>query len=121
MVEGTFDNGLPTIPISLAWKDHYAFLRVVLDTGFTGDIHITEDIARELGLPITGYSMATLANGTSLKIPYALGIVAMEKMGCAVEVHISNGVPLVGIGFLSKFGYKAIVDCKYKKVHLQKA
>ena len=120
MVEGEFLQGLPTVPITLTWKDQHVVLQATLDTGFSGDVHVSKDIAKELSLTITGYSMATLASGKSSKIPYAMGIAAMENAGQAIQVHVSNGIPLIGIGFLSKFGYIATIDCKYKKVHLKK-
>lgn len=73
-----------------------------------------------LGLRET-FKLITVAGGSQSSVPVATAIVAMESSGRKIDVLIGDGVPLVGIGFLTKFGYKAIVDCKYKKVALQKA
>ena len=120
MVEGKFIEGLPTIPVTLTWGGQYTTLRATLDTGFSGDVHVSHEIAKELSLPIIGYSIMTLANGETLKIPYARGIAAMEKSGQSMQIHISDGIPPIGIGFLTKFGYTAIVDCRHMKVGLEK-
>jgi len=44
----------------------------------------------------------------------------MEDETQNVNVIISNGFPLLGIGFLTKFGYTAIIDCKARTVTLDK-
>ena len=37
-----------------------------------------------------------------------------------IQVLISESMPLAGISFLTKFGYKAIVDCKYRTIALER-
>jgi len=53
-------------------------------------------------------------------MPSALAIAVMEDTVEHVDVLISKSNPLAGIGLLSKFGYKAIVDCKHRTVILEK-
>jgi clan AA aspartic protease len=91
-----------------------------IDTGFTGDLQVTPKIAKELGLRVIGVTKTQIANGQVIEIPVALAIAAMEGVKNYIQVLISDSMPLVGISFLSKFGYKAIVDCKYRAITLEK-
>jgi len=93
---------------------------VILDTGFTGDLQVTPKIAVELGLQIVGVTKTQIANGDVIEVPVALAIAAMEGAINRIQVLISESMPLVGISFLSKFGYKASVDCKYKIMTLER-
>ena len=49
-----------------------------------------------------------------------LAIAGMEGASNYIQVLISDSMPLVGISFLSKFNYKAAVDCKHKTVMLER-
>ena len=120
MVDGTFLNAVPLIPITIAWRHGAQTSMAVLDTGFSGDLQITPAIAKELGIQKKSVAYATMADGKVHEVPISLAIASMENVGKTVQVLVSEGVVLAGIGFLSKFGYKAIVDCKYRKVMLQK-
>ena len=93
---------------------------VVLDTGFTGDLQVTPKIARELGLQVVGVTKTQIANGQIVEIPVALAISAMEGAVNYIQVLISESMPLAGISFLSKFGYKTTIDCKYRTVALER-
>lgn len=91
-----------------------------MDTGFTGDLQVPPGFARELGLTIKSIEKFKIANGQIVDVPQSLAMAAMEGMANYVQVGISNGSPLAGISFLTKFGYRAIVDCKYRTVILDK-
>ena len=93
---------------------------VVLDTGFTGDLQVTQKMAKELGLHVVGVTKTQIANGDIIEVPVALAVAAMEGAVNYIQVLISESMPLVGISFLSKFGYKASIDCKYKTVTLER-
>lgn len=120
MIKGLFIDNTPIVKIVLAWGQSVQSPFVVLDTGFTGDVQVTPKIAEELGLKISGVTPVKIANGEIVKVPVALAIAAMEGAVNHIEVLIAYSMPLIGINFLSKFGYKAIVDCKYKAVELIK-
>jgi len=92
---------------------------VILDTGFTGDLQVTPKMAQELGLLVGGVTPVTIANGQTVNAPFAIAFAAMEGRVNLIQVLIQEGVPLAGISFLSKFGYKATVDCKYRTVGLE--
>ena len=120
MVSGVFVENIPFIKVVLGWGQSVQAPFVVLDTGFTGDLQVTQKIATELGLQIVGVTKTQIANGQVIEVPVALAIAAMEGAASYIQVLISESMPLAGISFLTKFGYKAIVDCKYRTVALER-
>ena len=120
MVNGVFVENTPFIQVVIGWGQSVQAPFVVLDTGFTGDLQVTPKIARELGLQVAGVTKTQIANGQVIEVPVALAIAAMEGAKNYIQVLISESMPLAGISFLSKFGYKVSVDCKYRTVALEK-
>ena len=120
MVSGVFVENIPFIKVVLGWGQSVQTPFVVLDTGFTGDLQVTQKIATELGLQIVGVTKTQIANGQVIEVPVALAIAAMEGAANYIQVLISESMPLAGLSFLTKFGYKAIVDCKYRTVALER-
>lgn len=120
MISGKFIGNVPLIRVAVASGYAVRTPLVVLDSGFTGDLQISSKIAEELRLQAAGVISARIANGEIIQAPVALASAAMEGITQSIEVLISEGMPLVGIGFLTKFGYKAIVDCKYRTVVLER-
>ena len=120
MVSGVFVENIPFIKVVLGCGQSVQAPFVVLDTGFTGDLQVTQKIATELGLQIVGVTKTQIANGQVIEVPVALAIAAMEGAANYIQVLISESMPLAGISFLTKFGYKAIVDCKYRTVALER-
>lgn len=120
MLSGVFVENTPFIKVVVAWGRSVQAPFVVLDTGFTGDLQVTPKIARELGLQVVGVTKTQIANGQIVEIPVALAISAMEGAVNYIQVLISESMPLAGISFLSKFGYKTTIDCKYRTVALER-
>lgn len=120
MVSGSLIQNVPWIKVILGYGQAVQAPFVVLDTGFTGDIQVTPKIAKELGLKVTGVTPARIANGQIVQVPTALAVAAMEGHRAVIEVLISESMPLAGISFLTKFSYKAIVDCKNRAVALER-
>ena len=121
MISGVFVENVPLIKTVIGWGQSVQAPFFVLDTGFTGDLLVTPKIATELNLKVVGITKTQIANGQVVEIPVALAIASMEGAVNYIQVLISNSMPIAGISFLSKFGYKAIVDCKYRTVTLEKA
>lgn len=119
MVRGEFYENIPLVKIIVAWGQAVQTPYFILDTGFTGDLQVTPKIAKELGLRVTGVTQARIANGDVINVPVALALASMEGATNYINVLISESMPLAGISFLTKFGYKAIVDCKYRTVALE--
>ncbi len=90
----------------------------MLDTGFTGDIQVTPHIAAELGLKPSRFLRSKLANGTIATMPAAFALASVQEKIERIDVSICESVPIAGIGFLTKFGLTAIVDCKNRTVAL---
>ncbi len=111
---------MPYVPITIAWGISVQRPVVVLDTGFTGDLLVTPQIAKDLGLEVKGVTHMQVANGDKVPLKMALALATMEGATNLVQVLISPGLSLIGISFLTKFGYKAIIDCKYRTVVLEK-
>lgn len=120
MVSGVFvDSDKPTVPVAIAWNQAIQTPHFILDTGFTGDLVVTPEVARDLGLDVSGIIPARLAGNRVVNLPTATAIAVMEGKKLYVTVFISEGWQLVGISFMQKFNYKAIVDCKNKTVELE--
>ncbi len=120
MISGVFVENTPLIKIVVAWGQSVQAPFVILDTGFTGDLQVTPKIAAELSLQVVGVTPTRIANGQIIEVPTALALTSMEGATNYIQVLISESAPLVGISFLSKFGYKATVDCKYRTVVLER-
>lgn len=121
MVEGKFfstELPAPMVPAHISWDGGVQTPFFILDTGFTGDIAVTEELAIDLGLKFDGVSPRQTATG---KIEYMSTVTAfatMEGEPLYVTAILVKGKPLLGISFMQKFSYKAIVDCKNLKVAL---
>ncbi|KAF0132558.1 MAG: hypothetical protein FD145_1624 [Candidatus Saganbacteria bacterium] len=120
MISGIFYGNTPVISLLVAWGQSVKNQAFILDTGFTGDLQVTPEISKELSLKEGGVERVGIADGSKVFMPSALAIASMEGSSNSVNVLISKGSPLAGIGLLSKFGYKAIVDCKHRTVSLEK-
>jgi predicted aspartyl protease len=121
MISGSFvQNNIPIIKVLVAWGQAVQTPFFILDTGFTGDLQVTPKIATDLGLKVTGVTKTRIANGQVVAVPTAQVLASMEGATNFIQVLISESLPLAGIGFLTKFDYKAIVDCKYKTVALER-
>lgn len=124
MVTGKFEGierMLPMIQAVILWGQSIQTPYFVLDTGFTGDLVVTSKMAQELGLKVDGATRAENANGTIVSLPSASAVASIEGRKLLVTVLISDSRPLLGISFLEKFKYKAIIDCKNKEVFLEVA
>lgn len=52
------------------------------------------------------------ANGQRVPAGFAYGFAELEGKKKSVEIIVADGSQLLGINFLSVFGYKAVVDGK---------
>lgn len=120
MLQGIFSGNIPLIQVIVGWGQSVQAPFVILDTGFTGDLQVTPKIAQELGLIIRGVTSTRIANGQIIQVPVALALASMENNTNYINVIISSSLPLAGIGLLTKFSYKASIDCKYRTIVLEK-
>ena len=121
MINGIFVSNQPFINIIVAWEQSVKNQIFLLDTGFTGELKITPQISEELNLEEKESAIPVgIGNGKTVQMPLKLAVATMEGVSSYVEVLVDEGVPVAGIGLFSKFGYKVIVDCKYRTVKLEK-
>ena len=120
MIKGFFIDNSPWVEVLIRWGDEAQRSLAVLDTGFTGDLQITPKMAQELRLKSSSTINVQIANGQTIKVPVVFAVSSMEGEIKYVQALVSDGTPLVGINFLSKFSYKATVDCKNKIVSLNR-
>lgn len=121
MIEGVFIGNVPWIEIVVGWGKSVQRPLAILDTGFSGDLQVTPKIAKQLQLVSSGTVDVRIANGQVVTVPISKAISWVEGMQNYIDVIVSDSAPLVGIGFLAKFSYKAIVDCKNRKISLNRA
>ena len=121
MIEGYFDGSSPMINVIVGFGQFTQIPAVLLDTGFTGYLQITPQLAKDLGLEMTGVEKMMVADGTIITVPTSFAFVEIEGIKKYIRVLVSESMSLAGISLLSRFQYKAVVDCKYKTVALEKA
>lgn len=121
MIHGEFILGLPFFQTAVGWEDKVKTSNYLLDTGFTGDMQISYDTARELNLGLQGTEPTRLADGRVVSMHYSTVIASLEGENQYVQAFISEGSSLVGLGLLKKFGYKAEIDCKKETLALERA
>jgi len=61
MISGVFVENIPFIKVVVAWGQSVQAPFVVLDTGFTGDLQVTQKIAKQLGLRVVGVTKTQIA------------------------------------------------------------
>ncbi len=123
MIKGFFLPAAPDVPVFplfVSWNDTTVSPFFILDTGSTGDLKITPEMARDLGLESTGVGKITIANGQTFETRIAVAYASMEGVREPVSIVIEEGSPLAGIGLFTKFGYKVVVDCQNRLVELHK-
>lgn len=109
----------PVVPAVVAWNDAVQTPFFILDTGFSGELAVTEEVGRELGLNFDTVMKLKTATGEVQEFPAATAYSEMEGRSLFVTVIKTKGKALLGISFLEKFSYKATVDCKNKLVELE--
>jgi predicted aspartyl protease len=121
VIQGSFlpDEKLPTIPVTVVFGQAVLSLDFILDTGFSGDLKISERTANDLGIVAQTATYIVNASGESVPVGVAQGYAEMEGRKAPITINITNGPYLAGIGLFSVFGYKAVVDCKNRSAYLE--
>ena len=105
-IVGTYTKGHAHIKIKLSGVSKEPMeLLALLDTGFTGFVHLPMQYAFALGLPLIGTVTSTLADARRVTEFTTIGIVSingLEKTGVVVLASGAKEV-LVGMNFLQTF------------------
>ena len=91
---------------------------VLIDSGFTAELKISEELAEQLGIKTEYIETVSLAVGKAT-IPAGFAHVSLEGQTEKVSVLI-GGRPSIGIGLLRKFGYSLHMDCVNDQIRLQR-
>lgn len=86
----------------------------IIDTGFTGFIHLPLSVAIALSLPLEGTQSVTLANDSSLVMLTALARVTLAgrvETGVAL-ISMTSDTILIGMDFLRRFERALIISKK---------
>lgn len=120
MIRGIIQNNQPLILITVVWRGSIQKVVALIDTGFTGDLKLPPEQAKELGLRITHTEPVVLANQQIMGMSVALAYVTMENTKNLVEVLIGNGMPIIGVGLLKRFGYLLNINFRFNTLTLKK-
>ena len=121
MIKGTIHNNRPFISLIVGWRLGVQETVALVDTGFTGELKISPEKAFELGLQITHAEPVTLADEKTVIMRASLALVSMEGIMNVVNVLVSQGIPIIGVGLLRRFGYALNMDVRYNSLILQKS
>ena len=99
------DNGTgleARIPIALVDSiGVFHTLEVVVDTGFAGEMSLTESIVLELGLEHKGSRPLTMADGRTEMTPIYLAGLLWHGQPIDVRAYMMGDKPMVGVALLS--------------------
>ena len=120
MIKGVIHNNQPLIALIVGWRLGVQEIVALVDTGFTGELKIPREKALELGLETTHTQPVTLADEKTVTMEASLALVSMEGVTNVVNVLVSQGASIIGVGLLRKFGYALNMDVRYDSLILQK-
>ena len=93
MISGLFLEDTPFMQVFVAWGQAVQATYAVLDTGFSGDLQVTPQMAEELGLEVIGVTEVKIASGEVVAVPAALAMASMEREIQTIEVLIAESMP----------------------------
>lgn len=121
MIQGVIrKDSRPAISLFVGWDLGVRDIIAIVDTGFSGELKVPPRMIEELGLNITHAQPVLLATEEITQVPAALAFVAMDGTTEEVDVLITEGMPVVGVGLLKRFGFKLTIDFKDNTVLLEK-
>ncbi|RJQ35005.1 hypothetical protein C4568_01625 [Candidatus Parcubacteria bacterium] len=82
----------------------------LVDTGFTGELKISEQHMQELGLKQTHVETVSLADDSNVEMPASIAYVAMDNVVNLVNVLVAPGGVIVGAGLMRKFGHTLTIN-----------
>ena len=120
MIRGIIHDNRPLISLIVGWKLGVQETVALVDTGFTGELKISPQTAIELGLQITHTEPVILGDQKTVNMQASLAVVSMEGVMNVVNVLVTEGITIIGVGLLRRFGYALNMDVKYNSLVLQK-
>ncbi len=97
------DNREAVIPVVVVGDDGDEHeIDAIIDTGFSGDLTLPDELAEQLGLTWLGREPGILADGSSDLFDVYVGTVLWNGEPRVVEVAAANAQPLVGMNLLHR-------------------
>ena len=75
-------------------------IEAVIDTGYSGNLSLPEDLVAELGLPFVIRSWSILADGTVVHFNVHSATVVWDGRGRQIDIDAVGMAPLVGMALL---------------------
>lgn len=110
MLKGEVRQNRPLISIVVGWKLGVQTQLALIDTGFTGELRLSEEKAIELGLEKTHIKKVEFGNGKAEYLWYAPAIVSLEGVNQLVDAMIAPGEVVIGVELMKKFEYILKID-----------
>jgi len=120
MLRGIVHENKPLVSLIVGWHLGVQEIVALVDTGFTGELKIPPSKVPELGLQITHTEPICLANNKVANMRASIVSVSMEGAVNVVDVLVDDGIPIIGVGLLKRFGYILNIDFKYDFLTLEK-
>lgn len=120
MVKGIVRKNRPLINLVVGWGLKTKEIVALVDTGFTGELKLSPKEVLDLGIMPTHLGSIQLANGKDAKMFSGMAMVSMEGIENIVSTLIADGIPIIGVGLLKRFGYNLNIDFKNDFFILQK-
>ena len=118
---GRIVDAEPRLPSRIAGKrlilDGKGPEHMILDSGFTGSIAISEEWANRLDLRYAGIQPFQLANGQIVEFPTYLGFVRFGRVEALFEFLVT-GETLLGMEFFARLSARIVMDCRAGKVQV---
>ena len=102
MIRGRLNERLePTVAVEVSNGDgDRQTVEAVLDTGFSGELTLSQDLIESLGLDYASEIRMVLADGEDTTVYSYEGFVNWFGQTRSVEILASEGVPLLGMSLL---------------------
>ena len=121
-LRGRIVDAEPRLPSRIVGKrlllDGRGREHMILDSGFTGSIAVSEEWANRLDLRYAGIQPFELATGQVVELPTYLGFVRFGRVETLFE-FIVTGETLVGMEFFERLKARIVMDCRGGTVRIE--
>ncbi|OGY36645.1 MAG: hypothetical protein A3E36_04420 [Candidatus Andersenbacteria bacterium RIFCSPHIGHO2_12_FULL_45_11b] len=116
MVTGELRGNRPYINILIRWANKIQAITALIDTGFDGDIRISEKQAQDLNLITNHIQLFEFVDGSKKQVPASTAYSDFNGMTGSLDVAVLDGGATIGMGFLKKFDAILKINLKQRSV-----
>lgn len=110
MTLGHFRDGHPRLRVSLPGRQGPRMIEFIIDTGFEGDLALSESLILPLESELSGADSFALDDGSRLNCPVYEIILDWNDVERPVEVLAMDGEPLLGTRLMQGLLLQAEID-----------